>query len=181
MIRLLMNMPRFDYSKNVVFVCLILAAWMNCSTQAQSQMLDLSQFRREHLITQNLGGDTGELSIYVSFPNWFGNSGYCPVRVRVVPRKGLKFKFNGQLQVVINSTYYNSAAERRVVIAIPIENGNSEATGEILGNFLFESQSRFSNQFTISAKLNGRKLTGQNIHVSARTPRASAMALRALF
>ncbi len=165
-----MIMPRFDHFTNVVFVCLILAAWMNCSTIAQSQMLDLSQFKREHLITQNLGGNTGELSIYVSFPNWFGNSGYCPVRVRIVPRKGLKFKFNGQLQVVINSTYYNLGTERQVVIDIPIENGNSEATGEILGNFLFESQSRFNNQFTISAKLNGRKLTGQNIHVySANT------------
>ncbi len=158
-------MPRFDHLTKVIFVCLLLAAWTIFSTHAQSQMLDLSQFKQEHLITQNLGGDTGELLIYLSFPNWFGNSGYCPVRARVVPKKGLKFKFNGQLQVVIDSTYYNATAARKVVIDLPIESGNSEATGEILGNFLFESQIRFNNQFKISAKLNGRKLAGQNIHV----------------
>ena len=158
-------MPDKNYLQNAVFVFLTIAVWMVCTTPAQAQMLDLSQFKKEHLITQNTGGDTGDVSIYVSFPNWFGNAGYCPVRVRVVPRKGLLFKFSGQLQVVISSLYFGGGSDRRVVIDVPIENGNSEANGEVLGNFLLDKRGRFGNQFMISAKLNGRKLSGQQVVV----------------
>ena len=160
-------MPEKNYLQNTIFAFLASAAWMICSTFTHAQtMLDLSQFKQEHLITQNLGADTGDISIYVSFPNWFGNAGYCPIRVRVVPRKGRIFKFSGQLQVVIGSQYYSGEGyDRRVVINVPIENGNSEAIGEVLGNFLLKNSGRFGNHFTISAKLNGRKLSGQQVIV----------------
>jgi len=159
--------PRTSYVKNTFhFVACFSAVWMIGSMSAYAQVLDLSQNKHEHLITQNLGGETGDVLIYVSFPNWFGQPGYCPVRVRVVPRKGLAFKYAGQLKVIFSTKFYTpSASERQVIVDIPIESGASEATGEVLGNFLFDHQGRFSYSSTIFAKLNGRKLTGQQMQV----------------
>lgn len=134
----------------------------------RAQNLDLSQFKREHLITHGLGGETGDVSIYVSFPNWFGRPGYCPVRVRVVPRKGLTFKRDGALRLIMGSSIYSEGTDAKTCVDIPIENGTSEAKGEMLGNFLLEGNglSGFRrNQFGITATLNGRKLSGQRAYV----------------
>ena len=129
-------------------------------TASHAQQLDLSQVKREHLITNSRNGETGDISIYLSFPNWFGEKpGYCPVRVRVVPSKGLKFKNDGLLRVKIGSKVYSRGADRPKVIEIPIQSGASEATGEILGNFFLETY------FGITASLNGRKLVGQQVNV----------------
>ena len=49
-----------------------------------------------------------------------------------------------------------------MVVEIPIEKGDSQATGEVLGNFLITSGTTRGYQFGVSAKLNGRKLSGQN-------------------
>ena len=127
--------------------------------------MDVGLFKQEHLITNSINGDTGDVSIYVSFPNWFGEPGYCPIRVRVVPRKGLLFKQSGMLKVTIGQNYYSSFSTKGVVVEIPIEKGTGEATGELLGNFLIESASTRGYQFGISAKLNDRKLTGQYSYI----------------
>lgn len=134
----------------------------------RAQNLDLSQFKREHLITHGFGGDTGDVTIYVSFPNWFGRPGYCPVRVRVVPRKGLTFKRDGMLRLIMGSSIHSEGTDAKTCIDIPIENGTSEANGEMLGNFLIEGNGLTGfrrNQFGITATLNGRKLTGQRVYV----------------
>lgn len=140
---------------------LLFVAWMVCPITGQAQqLLDLSQVKREHLITNSRNGETGDVSIYLSFPNWFGEKpGYCPVRVRVVPSKGLKFKSDGLLQVRIGSAYYSRGADRPAVVEIPIVSGTNEATGDILGNFFFVTY------FGISASLNGRNLVGQQVNV----------------
>ena len=118
----------------------ILVLWQPFATYAVAQnALNLDQFRREHLITSGVGDDTGNLGIYVSFPNWFGKAGYCPIEVRVVPRKGVQFKENGELKLVIGTGYGFSPFEdsnRQVIISIPIEAGQTEVKKEILGNFL---------------------------------------------
>ena len=136
-----------------------LAFWMVCSI-GQAQQLDLSKFKREHLITNSRIGETGDVSIYLSFPNWFGRRpGYYPIRIRVVPSKGLNFKRDGMLKVNIGASYYGNGKDRQAVVDIPIESGTSEATGEILANVFAE------NYFSITATLNGRKLYGQQVHV----------------
>lgn len=127
--------------------------------------MDVGQFKNEHLITNSINGDTGDVSIYVSFPNWFGEPGYCPIRVRVVPRKGLLFKQSGMLKVTIGQNYYSSFGNKEVVVEIPIEKGTGVATGEALGNFLIESAASRGYQFGISAKLNDRKLSGQYSYI----------------
>lgn len=135
---------------------------------SRAQNLDLSQFKREHLITHGLGGDTGDVSIYVSFPNWFGRPGYCPVRVRVVPRKGLTFKRDGMLRLIMGPSIYSEGTDAKTCVDIPIENGTREANGETLGNFLLEDNGLTGfrrNQFGITATLNGRKLPGQRVSV----------------
>ncbi len=152
------------------FACLffLFSACIVCPLAGQAQQIDLSQFKREHLITNAFGGETGDVSIYVSFPNWFGRPGYCPVRVRVVPRKGLTFKRDGSLRLIMGSSIYSEGTDAKTCIDIPIENGTSEAKGEMLGNFLLEGNglSGFRrNQFGITATLNGRKLTGQRVYV----------------
>ena len=130
-----------------------------------AQQVDIGQFKNEHLITNGLNGETGDVSIYVSFPNWFCEPGYCPVRVRVVPRKGLVFKQSGLLKVTMGQNYYSSFSTKGVVVEIPIETGTAEATGEVLGNFLLEPSASRGYQFGFSAKLNDRKLSGQNSYV----------------
>ncbi len=141
---------------------MLFVAWMACSIASQAQQLDLSQVKREHLITNSRNGETGDVSIYLSFPNWFGEKpGYCPVHVRVVPSKGLRFKNDGLLKVRVGGSYYSSGADRPAVVDIPIQNGTMEATGEILGNFFFETY------FGITATLNGRRLVGQKVNVYA--------------
>ena len=141
---------------------------MVCPIASQAQQLDLSQFKREHLITNSRIGETGDVSIFLSFPNWFGEMpGYCPVRVRVVPSKGLKFKNDGLLKVRIGSSYYSGAANRPAVVEIPIHSGTSEASGEILGNFFFGTY------FGITSSLNGRKLLGQQVQVYSNAAAAA--------
>lgn len=147
----------------------VFATLSGIQTSAFAQNLNLTQIQREHLIT--MGSDvqaTGNLSIYVSYPNWFGKPGYCPVRVRVVPRKGMQFKENGQLQVIFGIGSYNPnlsyKPNRQIIVDVPLEAGTSEATGEILGNFINGDQiSRFEMQY-VYAKLNGRKLRAQNAY-----------------
>lgn len=130
-----------------------------------AQQVDVGQFKNEHLITNSFNGETGDVSIYVSFPNWFCEPGYCPIRVRVVPRKGLIFKQSGLLKVTIGQNYYSSFSTKGVVVEIPIEKGTGEATGEVLGNFLIEPTASRGYQFGFSAKLNDKKLSGQSSHV----------------
>ena len=140
---------------------LLFVAWTVCPNTSQAQQLDLGLDKREHLITNSRNGETGDVSIYLSFPNWFGQKpGYCPVRVRVVPSKGLSFKSDGLLKVRIGSSVYSGRADRPAVVEIPIISGTSEATGDILGNFFF-----LDTYFGISASLNGRKLVGQQANV----------------
>jgi hypothetical protein len=128
------------------------------STALGQGYLDLANYKSEHLITHGIG-QTGDISIYLSFPNWFAKSaGYCPIRVRVVPQKGLVFKSDGMLQLSISSGQRVSEGGPRTVLEIPIEQGATEARGEILAN-LFDIQI-----FNLSAKLNGRKLSGQRLY-----------------
>ncbi len=168
-----MNHLNTILSEKKYFCCsirlfLLLSAWIFCSIVGQAQNVDLSQFKREHLITHGIGGDTGDVSVYVSFPNWFGRPGYCPVRVRVVPRKGLTFKRDGMLRLIMGSSIYSEGTDAKTCVDIPLESGESEARGEILGNFLLGNSglSGFRrNQFGITATLNGRKLHGQRVYV----------------
>lgn len=134
-----------------------------------AQNFNLAQVTREHLITQGVGEETGNLAIYVSFPNWFGRSGYCPIRVRVVPRKGLQFKQDGQLKVIVGvgnySPFSSTEPNRQIVVEVPIEAGTSEAYGETLGNLLIGSNSSRWELVNVFAKLNGRKLRSQNASI----------------
>jgi len=141
---------------------MITCAWFFCCGYARAQLIDLSQFKNEHLITSGANGETGDVSIYVSFPNWFGQPGYCPVRVRVVPRKGLQFKKTGQLKVTIGQNIYASFDTKGVVVEIPIKKGTGVATSEVLGNFLIESTATRGYSLTISAKLDGKRLSGHS-------------------
>jgi len=150
---------------NACWCVIIACAWLHCHGYAQSQNLDIGQFKKEHVITDSFNHDTGDVSIYVSFPNWFGQSGYCPFRVRVVPRKGLLFKESGQLKVLIGQNYYSSFNPSGVVVEIPIEKGTAEATGEVIGNFLIEATATRKYQFGISTFLNGKRLNGQQAYL----------------
>ena len=89
-----------NWSSFLSFAFIVVAGIAPTLAIAQTA-LNLDQFRREHLITHGNGEETGNVAIYVSFPNWFGKAGYCPVHIRVVPRKGLQFKENGELKVTI--------------------------------------------------------------------------------
>ncbi len=118
--------------------------------------LDLNTIRPEYLITNSLSGSTGDLSIHVSFPDWFSRTaGYCPVRVRVVPSKGLVFKSDGVLKLHVCAGDRVSEDGPCSVVEVKIEQGASEARSEILAN-IFETQI-----ITFYATLNGRKLHGQ--------------------
>jgi hypothetical protein len=153
---------------NRLNACCSLLTALVCSllcADVRAQYVDVGLFKNEHLITNSINGETGDVSIYVSFPNWFGEPGYCPIRVRVVPRKGLLFKQSGMLKVTIGQDYYSSFGTKGVVVEIPIEKGKGEATGELLGNFLIESAASRGYQFGISAKLNDRKLSGQSTYI----------------
>ena len=121
--------------------------------------LDLNTVQPEYLITNSSLGATGELSIHVSFPDWFSRSaGYCPVRFRVVPSKGLVFKSDGVLRLKICTGDRVSEDGPCSVVEVKIEQGASEARGEILAN-MFETQI-----ITFYATLNGRKLNGQKTY-----------------
>ena len=68
----------------------------------------------------------------------------------------------------MGSSIYMEGTDARTCVDIPIEAGASEATGEIIGNFLLESNGLTGfrrNQFGITATLNGRKLNGQRVYV----------------
>ncbi len=152
--------PTITHRVTPIRLFTFLVVWMVGSI-GQAQQLDVSKFKREHLITNSRMGETGDVSIYLSFPNWFGRRpGYYPIRVRVVPSKGLNFKGDGMLKVNVGESYYYGNREsRKAVVEIPIESGTSEATGEILANLFAE------NYFGIKATLNGRKLIGQEVRV----------------
>ncbi len=144
----------------------LFAIWAGIPYSALAQNSNLAQIQREHLITNGMDiTETGNMAIYVSYPNWYGKSGYCPVRVRVVPRKGLQFKDSGQLQVIFGAGSYNPSMSfepnRQVIVNVPIEAGTTQATGEMLGNFMHGDTNRYEMQY-IYAKLNGRKLRAQN-------------------
>jgi hypothetical protein len=146
-----------------LFLSAFLACFLPFSNTARAQFRNQGQFQREMLITQGVGEETGNLAIYVSYPNWFGKPGYCPLRVRVVPRKGLSFKTDGQLKVSFGLGFYGSNYEpsRQVIVDIPIEAGTTEAVGEILGNFFSSHQVNRNEWLSVSARLDGRKLRGQ--------------------
>ena len=61
--------PAKNYFRSSVRLFFLFSAWVVCSMAGRAQNLDLSQFKREHLITHGFGGDTGDVTIYVSFPN----------------------------------------------------------------------------------------------------------------
>jgi len=130
--------------------------FLNMSPCLSQGYLDLSKVQPEYLITNSSQGDTGGLSIYVSFPDWFSRTaGYCPIRVRVVPTKGLVFKSDGVLRLNIGTGNRVSQEGPCSVIEVEIKQGASEARSELLAN-LFETQ-----MITFYATLNGRKLNGQ--------------------
>ena len=120
--------------------------------------IDLSQNATEYLITQRSGA-TGDIFIYVSVPEWMGyKAGYCPVHVRVVPQRGAVFKTDGNLKVHFANGQYFSETGTQAVLEIAIEQGTSEARGEILAN-MFDTQ-----VVNIFATLNGQRLSGQKVY-----------------
>ncbi len=120
--------------------------------------IDLSQNATEYLITQR-SGSTGDIFIYVSVPEWTGyKAGYCPVNVRVVPQKGVVFKTDGNLKVHFANGQYFSETGTQAVLEIAVEQGTSEARGEILAN-MFDTQ-----VVNIFATLNGQRLSGQKVY-----------------
>ena len=120
--------------------------------------IDLSQNATEYLITQR-SGSTGDIFIYVSVPEWTGyKAGYCPVNVRVVPQRGVVFKTDGNLKVHFANGQYFSETGTQAVLEIAIEQGTSEARGEILAN-MFDTQ-----VVNIFATLNGQRLSGQKVY-----------------
>lgn len=120
--------------------------------------IDLSQNATEYLITQR-SGSTGDIFIYVSVPEWTGyKAGYCPVYVRVVPQRGVVFKTDGNLKVHFANGQYFSETGTQAVLEIGIEQGTTEARGEILAN-MFDTQ-----VVNIFASLNGQRLSGQKVY-----------------
>ena len=120
--------------------------------------IDLSQNANEYLITQRTGS-TGDIFIYVSVPEWTGyKAGYCPVYVRVVPQRGAVFKSDGNLKVHFANGQYFSETGTQAVLDIAIEQGVSEARGEVLAN-MFDTQ-----VVNIFATLNGQRLSGQKVY-----------------
>lgn len=139
--------------RSLAFV-LAVCFWISSLCELQAQFQDLSQIKSEHLITNSLAGPTGDLTIYVSYPNWFARqSGYCPIRVRVVPKKGLAFKQDAELRIKIGNAIHRGGGQK-VVVVVPIRAGESESTTEMLGNFI-------SNYLSFETSLNGRVLNGQ--------------------
>ncbi|MEQ1825688.1 MAG: hypothetical protein ABL921_07060 [Pirellula sp.] len=140
-----------------ITIVLLLLNWPNSESSGQGY-LDLSKFKAEHVITHG-NGPTGDLTIYFSAPNWFAKSaGYCPIHFRVIPQKGLAFKSTGILKISISSSDRISENGPRVVIEIPIEQGATEARGEVLANLM-------DNQLmNLSVTLNGRRLGGHRLY-----------------
>jgi hypothetical protein len=135
--------------------CVLL--WFSPAVWGQGYV-DFSKPKSEHLITHGRGA-TGDVFIYISFPNWFSaHAGYCPVYVRVVPQKGLVFKSDGVLRFSVSPgpPYRESGSQSSV--DIPIVQGTSEARGELLAN---NATTSYINFF---ATLNGRKLSGQRVY-----------------
>jgi hypothetical protein len=141
-----------------IFAMLLMQSIFPSQSIGQVQIDLNSSTNGEYLITNSLN-ETGNVDIYVSMPDWIMESGYCPVHVRVVPRRGRVFKTDGTIEVQIANGYFRSESGPRSIITVPLEQGASEAHGEMLANIYAQSG------IAIEARLNGLRLRGQLAYI----------------